>query len=193
MRGHDVNAHAQHIAGAPHLAEARESARVPRPPAVAVKGPAARILAQAKAEAEQTFRQQAEARKVTDRRAALEKEGKSIEGFEDVIATLFEDHDFPMSPAMAGYLLDDADNGALLAKWLTDNPDEAKRIADLRPLAAAKELTRRDGLLARKTAKPISKAPAPTPSVSGSGSAPQAFETMAYADVLKQVREWNRK
>ncbi len=152
----------------------------------------AAVKERARAEAATEFEAQTAARKVADRRSQLVKEGKSIEGFDDVIETIFEDNDFPLSKPMADYLLDDADNGALLAKWLTDNPDEAKRISALRPTAATKELTRRDGLLAR-SAKPISKAPAPTPSVSGSGAAPQAIERMSHDDISKLVRGWNRK
>ena len=125
-------------------------------------------------------------------RANLEKDGKDIEGFDDVVETLFSPSFKVISPAMADYLMDEADHPALMAKWLTDNEDEAKRISELHPVKAVKELVRRDALLG-KNAKPVSKAPPPPPSVSGSARAPAGIETMSHDDIKKWAKEAQRR
>lgn len=143
--------------------------------------------------------QQEEATKAAERRkddffGKLAKEGKGIEGFDDVLASVREDKSFiHISAPMAQYLMEDADHPAQVLKWLADNPDESERIFALSPTAATKELVRRDGLLGRKAAPPVSRAPAPTPSVTGSGSAPQSIERMSHDDLLKWTREQKRK
>lgn len=121
-------------------------------------------------------------------RASLEKDGKGIDGFDDVVETLFSPSFKVISPAMADYLMGEADHPALMAKWLTDNEDEAKRIFQLHPVAAVKELVRRDGLLG-KSSKPVTRAPPPTPSVSGTAPTPATLERMSHDD----IKEWARK
>lgn len=124
----------------------------------------------------------------------LAKDGKDIEGFEDTLQGLSDDENYmPVSDAMGGYLMNAADNAAQLVKWLDDNRPEALRIYNLPPAAAIKELVRRDALLGRKGAPPVSRAPAPTPSVTGSGSAPQSIERMSHEDIKAWAREQRRK
>jgi len=151
---------------------------------------AVRDQARREAEAELTVKQGNAKR--DSFRASLEKDGKEIEGFDDVVETLFSPSFKVISPAMADYLMDEADHPALMAKWLTDNEDEAKRISELHPVKAVKELVRRDALLG-KSAKPVSKAPPPPPSVSGSSRAPAGIETMDHEAIKKWAKEAQRR
>lgn len=125
----------------------------------------------------------------------LEKDGKDIDGFDEVIETLQHkgEGEFPISPAMAGYILKAADHTALLAKWLVDNKTEAHRIYALEPEQAVKELSRRDALLGRSV-KPVTKAPPVlTPVAPGAASAPQSFERMSHDDLKKWAKEQERR
>ena len=151
---------------------------------------AVRDQARREAEAELTVKQGNAKR--DSFRANLEKDGKDIDGFDDVVETLFSPSFKVISPTMADFLMDEADHPALMAKWLTDNEDEAKRISELHPVKAVKELVRRDGLLG-KTAKPVTKAPPPPPSVSGSSRAPAGIETMSHDDIKKWAKEAQRR
>ncbi len=101
--------------------------------------------------------------------------------------------EFPISNAMASYLLNRAKNkGAPLAKWLVDNRKEAERIFSLPPVAAVKEMVKRDGLLGR-SAKPVTKAPPPPPSVTGAtGGSTSSLENMSHDDIKKWAREQQR-
>ncbi len=123
--------------------------------------------------------------------ADLDKQGKDIEDFEDVTEALHA-KDFPMSDVMASYLVDQSDHKALLAKWLVDNRKEAERIFSLHPVAAVKEMVKRDGLLGR-SAKPVTKAPPPPPSVTGAtGGSTSSLENMSHDDIKKWAREQQR-
>lgn len=151
-----------------------------------------RALATSTATAEQKAqRLLAEGRK-SDFQSKLAKEGKGIEGFGGVLETVFTTQDIHISPPMAQFLMEDADNAAPLVKWLHDNPDEAERISELRPTAQVKELVRRDALLGKST-KPVSRAPAPPPSLTGSAPAPNNIEKMGHEDLKKMLKGWNKR
>lgn len=124
--------------------------------------------------------------------ADLDKEGRDIEDFEDTVETLKSDKTFPLSDAMASYLIRAADHRALLGKWLVDNKTETQRIYELSPEQQIKELSRRDGLLGR-TVKAVTKAPPPPPEVTGaSGGSAQSFEKLSYDDIKKWAKEQQR-
>lgn len=127
-----------------------------------------------------------------DFQSRLAKEGKAIEGFADVLETVFGTQEIHISSPMAQFLMEDADNAAPLVKWLHDNPDEAERISELRPTAQVKELVRRDALLG-KSSKPVSRAPAPPPSLTGSAPAPNNIEKMGHEDLKKMLKAWNKR
>ena len=119
----------------------------------------------------------------------MASQGKGIEGFDEVMETLTKDSDFPMSRDMSEYLMEEADNAALLGKWLTDNPDEAERISRLRPTAQVKELAKVDGQLGSKPAPRTTKAPAPVSTVGGSASPsgkPKVTDMNAWAEWYKK-------
>lgn len=100
--------------------------------------------------------------------AKMASQGKGIEDFDEVMEGIKSD-DLSISKDMAEYLMDDSDNTALLAKWLTDNPDEAARISRLRPTAQVKELRDIDVKLTSRPAR-TTRAPAPVSTVGGSSS-----------------------
>lgn len=124
-------------------------------------------------------------------RGRLGRDGKGIEGFGEVLETIFDDDSFPISVVMADFLRD-TDHPAPLAKWLVENEDEAHRIARLRPIAAAKELVRVEAALAKAPPR-TTKAPAPPPSVQGAGGvASSNIERMSHTDLKDLVRKWGR-
>jgi len=130
-------------------------------------------------------------RQRTGFREQLAKDGKDIEGFGEVLDTLFDDSSFPISPVMADYLKD-ADHSAQLAKWLVENEDSAHRIARLSPIAAVKELARVEALAAKAVPR-TTKAPPPPPSVQGAGGvAPTTIDRMSYTDLKEWVRKQGR-
>lgn len=154
----------------------------------AASGAIEEARAQARIEAQAEVQ---ESRKGTFRER-LAKEGKGIEGFPDVLETVFSDKDaLHITAPMAQFLMEDADNAAPLVKWLHDNPDEAERISELRPTAQVKELVRRDGLLG-KSSKPVTRAPPPVPAVGGSGPTARSIETMSHDDIKKMVKGWQK-
>lgn len=152
------------------------------------------VKEQAKQEAKQEAAREAAEQRKEGFFDKLAKDGKDIEGFDDTLEGLSGDANYmPVSAAMGDYLMNAADNPAQLVKWLDDNRSEAQRIYGLSPAAATKELVRRDGLLGRKPGPPVSRAPAPTPFVTGSGSAPQSIERMSHEDIKAWAREQRRK
>lgn len=86
------------------------------------------------------------------------------------------DGDWVCSPVMADAIRTSED-GAAVAYHLANNPDEARRIAALNPLAAVRELGRLEAKLATPAANPsptpepkrISDAPTPPPQIRGNG------------------------
>jgi hypothetical protein len=136
--------------------------------------------------------QEADAQRRSDEfKSRLAREGKAIEGFGEILDTLY-DPTFAVSPTMAQYLIE-ADKPAHLAQWLVENEDEARRISRLNPIAAAKELTRVEADLAKPVSR-ATKAPAPPPGVPGAGGvAATKIETMSHADLKVLVGKWSRR
>jgi len=127
--------------------------------------------------------------KTFDREAKAQ--GKAIQGFEEALDLVRSD-DFPMTPAIAEYLLD-ADHKAAMVKYLADNEDEAFRISRLGPVAAVKELAKVEARLSAKPKPKTSSAPPPPATVSGGAAAPQTIERMDYKGVLDLVRQWDQR
>lgn len=87
----------------------------------------------------------------------------------DYFATL--DKDWDCSPPMADAIRT-SENGAAVAYHLAKNPEEARRLAGLNPLAAIREIGRLEARLepqAKPTGKPASDAPTPPPQLRGNG------------------------
>jgi hypothetical protein len=130
-----------------------------------------------------------EAVKVFEREAKAQ--GKAIQGFDDALDMVRSD-DFPMTPAVADYLLN-ADHKAALVKYLADNEDEAFRLSRLSAVAVGRELAKVEMRFASKPKPKTSSAPPPPATVSGGAAAPQSIERMGHKDVLKWVRELDQR
>lgn len=133
----------------------------------------------ARIEAVKTFEREAKA------------QGKAIQGFDDALDMVRSD-DFPMTPAVADYLLN-ADHKAALVKYLADNEDEAFRLSRLGAVAVGRELAKVEMRFASKPRPKTSSAPPPPATVSGGAAAPQSIERMGHNDVLKWVRELDQR
>jgi hypothetical protein len=118
-------------------------------------------------------------------------QGKAIQGFDDALDMVRSD-DFPMTPAVADYLLN-ADHKAALVKYLADNEDEAFRLSRLGAVAVGRELAKVEMRFASKPRPKTSSAPPPPATVSGGAAAPQSIERMGHNDVLKWVRELDQR
>lgn len=130
------------------------------------------------------------ARAVVDR---IREAGKDIEDFDEVMETITGD--FPISRAMRDYL-GEADHPAQLAQWLSENPKEAARIANMDSAVAVRAMEKQDARLKpeKKAAPNTSRASAPPPEIRGGGGAvPHSIERMSHADLLKWTAAQARK
>lgn len=93
--------------------------------------------------------------------------------------TVFTD-DVPVSEAMADLIME-AENPAQLAYFLGKNRSEARRIASMSPVEAAREIGRMEARLSPPKAKQISSAPKPVSTVTGKAHASgKSVEDMSY-------------
>ena len=118
-------------------------------------------------------------------------QGKAIQGFDEALEYV-RSEDFPMTPAIAEFLLD-ADQKAAMVKYLADNEDEAFRISRLGPVAAVKELAKVEARFSAKPKPKTSSAPPPPATVSGGAAAPQTIERMDHKGVLEWVRQLDQR
>lgn len=152
------------------------------------------LLKEAVAEARADFiREQAEtanAEKQALRAAAWEERTASFKeraaDFDQVVYS----QNVPITPAMAEVIMD-SDNGADVAYYLGKNPHEARRIAGLHPLAAAREIGRLEQRFAAPPAvKKVTSAPRPVTTLQGHGSPTDPDPARMTHE---QYREWRRK
>ncbi len=119
-------------------------------------------------EQQKTDRTQRDVSKANERTQALADrlmtDGKDIEDFEEVMETITADR-FPVSAAMRDYL-EEAERPALVAQWLAENPDQARRIYGMNSAAAVRELDKVAKDFAPKPAR-TTTAPPPVPTVGG--------------------------
>lgn len=117
----------------------------------------------------------------------LEEAGDEIDGFDKVISTI-TGRDFPGTVVMRDYMLE-SDKPAEVAKWLADNPAEARRISLLSDVGAWKALERAEAKLAKATpSKKTTGAPPPLTKVGGSS---QAVFDPAKAE-MDDYAKWRR-
>lgn len=102
----------------------------------------------------------AAARRAETAKAKLLEASKRYEDFERVA---FND-EVPISPAMAE-AMQDSDKFGDIAYWLGSNPDEAARIAQLSPLAAAREIGKIEDKLLNPPKPKQTSAPPPVKTV----------------------------
>jgi hypothetical protein len=99
----------------------------------------------------------------------IEDAGEDIEGFDKVMETITAPN-FPISAVMRDYL-GESERPADMAKWLADNPNEARRIARLSDAVAVRAMERAETKLAKPAPKKTTEAPAPLTKVGGSSQA----------------------
>lgn len=116
----------------------------------------------------------------------VEQATAELPDFEEVLSS----SDVPMSDFMRDAIID-SDLGPKVAYWLANNPDEAKKIASMSPLATVKAIGRLEERLesqAKAPKKPTS-APAPLTPVGGKASVAKDPGKMSDAEYL----EWRKK
>ncbi len=116
----------------------------------------------------------------------VEQATAELPDFEEVLSS----SDVPMSDFMRDAIID-SDLGPKVAYWLANNPDEAKKIASMSPLATVKAIGRLEERLesqAKAPKKPTS-APAPLTPVGGKASVSKDPGKMSDAEYL----EWRKK
>lgn len=101
----------------------------------------------------------------TSVRERLEDAGEEIEGFDKVMEAITKPS-FPINRVMLDFL-GETDKPADMAKWLADNPSEARRISRLSDVMAARALERQEAKLSAKPAPKTTQAPPPVPTVTG--------------------------
>lgn len=98
-------------------------------------------------------------------RERIEDAGEEIEGFDKVMDTITSDS-FPINRVMMDFL-GETDKPAEMAKWLSDNPSEARRISRLSDAVAVRALERAEAKLSAKPVPKTTTAPPPVPTVGG--------------------------
>lgn len=141
-------------------------------------------------ERQKTERTRAESSKAEARDRALADrllaDGKDIEDFEDVMQTITSSG-FPISSAMRDYL-EDAERPALVAQWLSENPDQARLFYGMNSAKATRELDK----VAATLTKPVqvSKAPPPGPTVGGRTVVSRSPEDQSMAEYAS---DWHKR
>lgn len=91
--------------------------------------------------------------------------------------------------------IEDSDEGPALAYYLAQNPDIAKQMSRLSPVQAGRELAKLEHQLvterAKAAEKPVTKAPAPPPTLEGSDPGNVENDPSAMTDA--QFSKWFRK
>jgi hypothetical protein len=124
------------------------------------------------------------------KRVEAAKELPALADFDDVLAKAAK---LPISEAMHLAIFE-SDRGPELAYHLASNPEEATRIAQLAPLAAARELGKIEASLPSATAKPAAGKPLPKPPAqAGGGHAPREIdlndENLSQAQFAREFRK----
>ena len=116
----------------------------------------------------------------------LEKATAELPDFKEVI----ESSDVPMSDFMRDAIVE-SDLGPKVAYWLANNPEEAKKIASMSPLATVRAIGRIEERLESqaKAPKKPTAAPAPLKPVGGKASVQKDPGQMSDAEYL----EWRKK
>lgn len=95
----------------------------------------------------------------------VEDAGDGIEGFDKVMETIRADT-FPGTRVMLDFL-GDSDKPAEVARWLADNPGEARKISRMSDVMAVRALEKAEAKLSAKPAPKTTTAPPPVPTVGG--------------------------
>ena len=137
---------------------------------------------------------QAEHRKtLEDWQRHTEAARDAIEDFDEVLR---DGEDAPCTPAMRVALLESGESGPHIAYYLAQHPEEAERIAKLKPSRQAAEIVSLEAKV-KRPAKAPSKTPAPINPVGGKAAAtepldtrdPKAAEKLSTSEWIRRDRE----
>lgn len=128
------------------------------------------------------------ARSVVER---IEDAGEEIEGFDKVMETITAES-FPINRVIMDFL-GETEKPADMAKWLADNPSEARRISRMSDAVAVRALEKAEARLATKPAPKITNAPPPPPTVNGRGTPSFDPEKASMDDYAKHWAERRTK
>lgn len=148
-----------------------------------------RATAAARRELEQERERETKAQREASFKSRVSEFAKTVSDYEEVVT----DPSLPISQAMAE-VIKESDDGPALAYHLGKNPEIAARLAQLPPVAAARELGKIEARLAyeREKAKEkpvVSKAPPPPPQIAAGDATPKISSTDPESDRLSD-EEW---
>ncbi|MBS0219147.1 MAG: hypothetical protein JSR91_00245 [Proteobacteria bacterium] len=147
-------------------------------------------LKEARGQTQQRQEEESFASRVASFNDTVAKEGKDIEGFAEAHAALTApvDEGGPeVHPAIADFLVSEAENKAQMVKYLGENLDEVAKLNRMHPRSLINRLARLDAQLGAKPAAKTSNAPPPPPTVNGR-SAPQVDITKMNMDEYAKHR-----
>lgn len=87
-------------------------------------------------------------------------------------------------------IIGESDRSPEILYHLATHFDEAVSLADMPPHRAAMHIARLEAKLAQKQYKPVTKAPAPAPTLNGTTDAKKSLETMTTAE---RIKYWNEQ
>lgn len=155
-----------------------------------------RVKTALKEQGQQTQQRQTEEQfttRVAEFNSTIVKDGKEIEGFaaaHTALTTPVEEGGPEVHPLMADFLMSEAENKALMVKFLGENPDEATKLSRLHPRSMINRLAKLDAQLGAKPPAKVSNAPAPPPVLNGS-SAPVVDLMSPKTDIEVYAASWH--
>lgn len=153
-------------------------------------------------EDEETFLTKADVEKVLEAKSAKEQQARQDQAFrqkldqaqefykDERLVEIVQDETLPISPAMAD-VLRSSDKPAELLVHLNKNRDEAMRLSQLSPTAAALEMGRLESKLEAPKPNAVSNAPEPIETVGDRGAMPAGYP--GDNCTVSQYEEWARK
>jgi hypothetical protein len=90
-------------------------------------------------------------------------------------------------------VIGESDKSPEILYYLATNFDEAATIADMPPHRAAAHIARLEAKLAAKQPKPVTKAPPPAPTLSGTAEVKKSIDNMTTEERIKYWNEQERK
>jgi hypothetical protein len=124
-------------------------------------------------------------------RERIEDAGDEIEGFDKVMETITSES-FPINRVIMDFL-GETEKPADMAKWLADNPGEARRISRMSEAVAVRALEKAEARIATKPAPKITNAPPPPPTVNGRGTPSFDPEKASMDDYAKHWEQRRAK
>jgi len=150
-------------------------------------------LADWKYEQKEAARQAAQVA-TSQKEKAAQFQKKLNEGFEkhEDFAEVALNRDLPITPNMVDALYD-CEHAAEIAYHLGQNLTEARRIASLSPIAAAREIGKLEARFSGPPQKTTTRAPGPTKDITGKETSVKDFTKMTGDDATDFIEQRNRQ